>query len=80
MTAKVLWELARDAGHIAGIGNSLRMISTPHLCPSYWQPTGSDPVLARARLEPNHRTTPRLQAELQNAVNDRLGIEPDATR
>src|SRR5712692_7796883 len=67
MTPKVLWEAVRDAASRAGIAKLAPARPSSQLrqaLPPRWWRTGSNPVPAWARLDPDHRALPRLQAEV----------------
>ncbi len=65
MTPKVLWEIVKDAAARAGIErlapHDLRTCA--RLCHLAGGETGSDPISARACVDPNHGALPRIQAE-----------------
>lgn len=66
MTPTVLWEVVREAASRASIEklapHDLRR-TCARLCPSCRWGTGSDSISAWARLHPDHRAVPRMQAE-----------------
>jgi len=56
MTAKVLWEVVRDAASTCA--------APAPVMPSCGRPTGPDPILARACFYPDHRALSWLQTEI----------------
>jgi integrase len=65
MTPKVLWEVVREGASRAGIEKLAphdlrRTCATQTTVPSRRWRTGSDPILARPCLDPDHRALPRM--------------------
>jgi integrase len=63
MTAKVLWEIVREAASRAGIEKLAPTRPSPYLCkalPFSRRRIGSNPVSARSRLDPDNRALSRV--------------------
>jgi len=80
MTAKVLWEVVRDAASRAGIARL-----APHDLRRYarFMPGGELDQIQFLLGHVSIQTTERYygcKQRLHNAVNDRLSIEPDESR
>lgn len=83
MTAKVLWEVVRDAATKAGI-TKLAPHDMRRTCARLCHLAGGEMEQIQFLLgHVSIQTTERYlgcKQRLQNAVNDRLGIEPDESR